>query len=242
VFSESLAQRIGPGQNAVGKRIQLGRPEANEPWRKVVGVVGDIKQSPFEPPHATAYVPFAQVPATSAAFVVRTASDPLSLAAAARAQVLSVGPNEPPYDMRTLAQLVSDNVSGVEASANMMFGFGVIALLLAAAGIFALMAYSVSQRTHEIGVRLALGARPADIARMVVGNAMKLAITGLAIGTPLAIALAQMVSSLLFGLVPMDVLVLAGFIVLLALVAALAAYVPARRATQVDPMVALRYE
>jgi putative ABC transport system permease protein len=242
VISEKLAQRIWPSQNAIGKRIQLGSPESKEPWRTVVGVVGDIKQTPFDPPHPTAYVPFDQVPANSAGFLVRTQGDPLSLASAARAQVLSVGHEIPPYDVRTVEQRISDTISGVEASARMMLAFGAVALVLAAAGIFALMAYSVSQRTHEIGVRLALGARPADIVRMVVGNAMKLAIIGLAVGVPLALALAHVVSTVLFGIARLDALVLAGIIVLLALVAATAAYVPARRATKVDPMVALRYE
>jgi putative ABC transport system permease protein len=243
VISRSLAERIWPGSSAIGKRIRFGRADANQPWRTVVGVVADIKKSPFDTPQdPTAYVPFAQVPVNSAAFVVRTAGDPLGVAAAARAQVLSVDPNEPLFDVRTLAGRISDNVSGVEFSAHMMFVFGAIALVLAAAGIFALMAYSVSQRTHEIGVRLALGARPADISRMVVRGAMKLALTGLAIGIPVSLALSQAASSLLFGVIQTDPLVLAAFCLLLALVAGVAAYLPARRATKVDPMVALRYE
>lgn len=242
VISQKLARRIWPGQEAVGKRIRLGRPGSSEPWRNVVGVVGDIKQSSFDSaPQATVYVPFDQVPAASASFALRTAGDPLSLAGPVRAQVLSVDPDEPPYDMRTLEQRISDNLSGVESSARMMFGFGAVALALAAAGIFALMAFSVSQRTHEIGVRLALGARPEDIAGLVVGKAMKLAALGLAIGIPLALVLTRAVSSLLFGMIGTNAL-LAGFAALLALTAALAAYVPARRATKVDPMAALRCE
>ncbi len=243
VISATLAKRIWPGESAVGKRIRLGSPDSNEPWRTIVGVAGDVKQTPFDVvPRPTAYVPFDQVPLASVTFVVRTHGDPLGVAAAARAQVLSVDPDDPPYDMRTLAQRVSDNVSGVESSARMMIGFGIIALGLAAAGIFALMAYSVSQRTHEFGVRLALGAKPADIARMVLGNGMKLAVIGLAIGVPLSVALTELTSKVVFGLVKMDNLVLAGILLLLALVAGLAAYIPARRATKVDPMVALRYE
>jgi putative ABC transport system permease protein len=242
VISASLARRIWPGERAVGKRIQFGT-DAGEPWRTIVGVAGDVKQSPFDTePRPTAYVPFDQVPLASATFVVRTERDPLSVAAAARAQVLSVGPDDPPYDIRTLAQRISDNASGVESSARMMIGFGIIALGLAAAGIFALMAYSVSQRTHEIGIRLALGAKPADISRMVVGNAMKLAALGLAIGIPISLGLTEAASKVVFGLMPMSGLVLGSILVLLAFVAGVAAYVPARRATKVDPMVALRYE
>jgi putative ABC transport system permease protein len=182
------------------------------------------------------------MPLASSALVVRTSGNPIALAASTRAQVRSVDSDQPPYDMRTLEQLISDNVSGVESSARMMFVFGVVALVLSASGIFALMTYSVTQRTHEIGVRMALGAQRADVLRLVVGYAIKLAIVGLAIGVPFALALTRALSSLLFGVVRIDTPVFALFTLLLALVAALAAYIPARRATQVDPIVALRYE
>jgi putative ABC transport system permease protein len=243
VISQSMAHRIWGSQDPVGKRIKFGRAESSEPWRTIVGVVGDFEQSPFDrAPKPTAYFPFAQMPLASSALAVRTSGDPIALAAAARAQVRSVDADQPPYDMRTLAQLISDNVSGVESSARMMFVFGVVALVLAASGIFALMTYSVTQRTHEIGVRMALGAQRGDVLRLVVGYAIKLAIIGLAIGVPFALALTAALSSLLFGVVRIDTPVFALFTLLLALVAALAAYIPARRATKVDPMVALRYE
>jgi putative ABC transport system permease protein len=243
VISQSMAHRIWGSQDPVGKRIKFGRAESGEPWKTVVGVVGDIAQSPFDlVPEPTAYFPFAQMPSASSALVVRTSGDPIALAAAARAQVRSVDADQPLYDMRTLEQLISDDASGVESSARMMFAFGVVALLLSASGIFALMTYSVAQRTHEMGVRMALGAQRGDVLRLVVGYAIKLAIIGLAIGVPFALALTAALSSLLFGVVRIDTPVFALFTLLLALVAALAAYIPARRATKVDPMVALRYE
>ncbi len=243
VISQSMAHRIWPNQDPLGKRIKFGRAESGEPWKTVVGVVGDIAQSPFDRvPQPTAYFPFAQLPQASSALVVRTSGDPIALAAAARAQVRSVDVDEPPYDMRTLEQLISDNVSGVESSARMMFIFGVVALVLSASGIFALMTYSVAQRTHEIGVRMALGAQRGEVLRLVVGYAIKLTIIGLAIGVPVALALTGALSSVLFGVVRIDTPVFALFAFLLALVAALAAYIPARRATKVDPRVALRYE
>ena len=139
-------------------------------------------------------------------------------------------------------KIIDDDLSGVRASASMMMVYGLIALVLSASGIFGLMAYSVSQRTHEIGVRMALGAQHQNILRMVVGQALKLALFGLAIGVPAALALTRALSSLLFGVVHIDAPVFVGFTLLLALVAAIAAYLPARRATKVDPMVALRYE
>ena len=144
--------------------------------------------------------------------------------------------------MRTLEQVVSDNLSGIQSSANMMLIFAVCALILAAAGIFAVMAYSVTQRTHEIGVRVALGARRSDVLRLVVGGALKMATIGLSIGFVLALLLTRALSSALFGVVQIDIVTFAVLTSVLALVAALAAYIPARWAMNVDPMVALRYE
>jgi putative ABC transport system permease protein len=243
VISQSMARRIWESQDPVGKRIKFGRAESSQPWKTIVGVVGDIEQSPFDHlPEPTAYLPFAQLPLASSALAVRTAGDPIALAAAMRAQVRSVDADQPPYDMRTLEQLISDDVSGVEYSARMMLVFGILALVLSASGIFALMAYSVTQRTHEVGVRMALGAQRGDVLRLVVGYALKLTIMGLAMGVPVALALTRALSSALFGVVRMDTPIFALLTLLLALVAALAAYIPARRATRVDPMVALRYE
>ena len=137
VISQSMAHRIWGSQEPVGKRIKFGRAESSEPWRTIVGVVGDIEQSPFDRvPKPTAYFPFAQMPLASSALAVRTLGDPIALAAAARAQVRSVDADQPPYDMRTLEQLISDNVSGVESSARMMFVFGVVALVLCGLGDF----------------------------------------------------------------------------------------------------------
>jgi len=243
IVSDNLARRIWGDQNPVGKRMKLGPNEDKEPWRRVVGVVGNLRQSSFDDgPHLTVYVPFAQVPRSASALVVRASKDPMALASAARAAVRSVDPDQPAYDVRTLEQLISDNDSGVQFSARMMAVFGAIALVLAAAGIFALMAYSVRQRTHEIGVRLALGAQPGDMVRLVVGYALRVAAAGLAVGVPCALALSRVLSSLLFGVVQMDNLMFIGLAALLMAVAALAAYLPARWATHVDPMVALRHE
>ncbi len=243
VISQSMVNRVWPNQDPVGKRIKFGRAESSEPWQTVVGVVGDVEPSPFaRTQEPTAYFPFAQLPVPFSVFAVRTSGDPMALAAAARAQVRSVDADQPPYDMRTLAQRVSDHISGVEYSARMMFIFGMVALALSASGIYALMAYSVAQRTHEIGVRMALGAERVDVLKLVVGYAIKLTAIGLAIGVPAALALSHLLSSALFGVVRFDAPIFALFTLLLALVAALAAYIPARRATRVDPLVALRYE
>jgi putative ABC transport system permease protein len=243
VVSESLARRVWPGQDALGKHVKTGKEASVEPWRTVVGVVGDVKPSAFDREAEPAiYFPFAQAPQGSSALVVRTTGDPLDLAAAVSTQVRSVDPDQPAYDVRTLEQIISDDLSGIQFSARTMMVFAFTALILAAAGIFAVMAYSVAQRTREIGVRMALGAQNGDVLRMVVGNALKMALLGLAIGLVCALAVTRALSGLLFGVVQMDAIIFALYTGLLALVAVLAAYFPARRAARVDPMVALRYE
>jgi putative ABC transport system permease protein len=243
VVSESLARREWPHQDAVGKRIRFGPANGHEPWRSVAGVVGDIRQSSFNPaPHPTAYFPFAQLPQASTSVAIRTTGDPLALAAAARAQVKSIDPDQPLFDVRSLEQIVSDNLSGVSYSAKMMLGFGIIALALAASGIFAVMAYFVLQRTHEIGVRMALGAQRLDVMRMVVSYSGKVALLGFGLGIPVSVALTQVLSSHFFGIFRLDTSVFVLLTLLLGLVAGVAAYIPARWATKVDPLVALRYE
>jgi predicted permease len=243
VISEAMARQNWPNQNPLGKHIQMGRPEASEPLRTVVGIVGDVKPNPLDHDAApTAYVPLAQMPPLASAFVVRTSTDPLALASSVSAQLRAVDADQPAYDIRSLEQVISDGMSGIEMSAHMMLVFSACAMILAAAGIFAVMAYSVTRRTHEIGVRVALGARKLDVLRLVVGGAMKMAAVGLGIGLVLAVALTRALSSALFGVVQIDVITIALLTLGLALVAAAAAYIPARWAAKVDPTVALRYE
>lgn len=240
VITEAMARRYWPGADPVGHRIRFA---AGDPWRTIVGVVGDIRQNTFDTYfRSTVYMPMAQAPPQSAGFILRTSRDPVSLASAARAAIQSVDPDQPAYDIRTLKQLVTDNASGVQYSAEMMLAFALIALVLAAAGIYAVMAYAVMQRTHEMGVRMALGAERADVLRMIVGNSVKLAAGGLAVGVPVSFVLMRLLASLLVDVVRLDLPVLLGLTILLASVAALAGYVPARRAAQIDPIAALRDE
>ncbi len=219
VVSQTMAQQNWPNQNPLGKHVQLGRPEAAEPLRMIVGVVGDVRPNPMDhSPAPTVYIPLAQQPDSSTAFVVRTAGDPLALAGPITAQLRGVDPDQPAFDVQSLDQLLSVLLSGVEMSARMMLVFGFSALTLAAAGIFAVMAYSVSQRTHEIGVRVALGARRFDVLRLVVGAAMKMAVIGLVIGLSLALLLTRALSSALFGVVQIELATFASLTFLLATV------------------------
>jgi len=243
VISESMARRNWPGQTAIGKHVKLGHANGDYPVHRVVGVVNDIRPGLFDnEPAPTTYVPAAQLPTGATAFVMRTSTDPRNLAAGVIAEMRTIDPDTPAYDVRSLEQVISDNASGVESSARMMLIFGAVALTLAAAGIFAVMAYSVAQRTHEIGVRMALGAQRSDVLRLVVASAVKMAAVGLSIGLCIAVFLARGLSSALFGVVEVDTSVFLLLTVLLATVAAVSAYVPARWATRIDPMQALRYE
>ncbi len=243
VLNASFARRLWPGEDPLGKRVHFGSNEGVAPWCTVVGVVGDIEPTPFDhtsPPMA--FFPLDQLTQRSLSIALRTLDDPTALAAAARAQVQALDPEQPVFDVRTLEKVIDDDLSGVKVSADMMMVYALIALVLSASGIFGIMAYSVSQRTHEIGVRMALGAQHRDVLLMVVGRALTLALIGLAIGVPAALALTRALSSVLLGVIQVDTPVFVAFALLLALVATLAAYIPARRAMKIEPMEALRYE
>jgi len=243
VISAAIARRAFPGQSPIGKHVTLGGRDSHEPARLVVGVVGDVRANAFDSGYdPTTYVPLTQLPPRATAFVVRTSADPRGIVTAATAELRSVDPDTPAFDVRTLEQVIADNASGVQSSARMMLIFGFVALTLAAAGIFAVMAYSVGQRTHEIGVRMALGAQRGDVLNLVVSSALKMGIIGLAIGLTLAALMARALSSALFGVVQVDAPVFVGLTLVLMTVAAIAAYIPARWATRVDPIQALRCE
>jgi len=240
IVSDSFARRWWPAGDALGHRVRFG---AAQPWRVVVGVVADIQQnSVAENYWPTVYLPVAQMPPESATFLLRTTSNPLSFAPAARQAIATVDPYQALYDFRTLRQLSTDNSSGIEFSAHMLMAFGVIALMLAAAGIYAVMSYSVNQRIHEIAICMAIGAQSRDVLRMIVGNSLKLGGIGLGIGLPMAVVLSRIMAALLVGVIRLDVLTFVVFTLVLGLTAAIAGYIPARRATRVDPMMALNSE
>jgi putative ABC transport system permease protein len=174
--------------------------------------------------------------------VVRTATDPLSLVNAVRSSVEAVDPDQPVYAVRTMAQYLAESVASRRTTVLLLGAFASLALILAAVGIYGVMAYAVVQRTHEIGVRMALGAARSDVLKLVVRSGLSLALAGVAVGLIAALGLTRLMSSLLFGVRPTDPLTLGGVALLLTGVALVASYVPARRATRVDPTVALRYE
>jgi len=244
IVNEALASRYWPNQDPIGKRLGFFEEDPGKhEWREIVGVVGNVKSKALEiEVMPEAYFPYRQVPGNFMNLVVRTASDPVSMVPAIRNQVLSVDKDQPVSDIMTMEQRLVKSVAAKRFVMSLLGAFSILALGLAAVGIYGVMAYLVTQRTQEIGVRMALGAQKRDVLRLVVGKGMVLAFVGTAIGLVGSLALTRLMRSLLFEVTPTDWLTFVIVSVVLLAVALLACYIPARRATKVDPLVALRYE
>jgi Acidobacterial duplicated orphan permease len=244
VISETTARRFWPGENAVGKHIKVGRSASPRPWLTVVGIVKDVRQ--FElvvEPKPQMYLPYQQVEFFEPrALIIRTNFDPLSLAGSVRQTVWELDKDQPVSDISSMEEVISDSVARQRFSMLLLGVFAGVALVLAAVGIYGVMSYSVAQRTHEIGIRMALGAQRSDVMKMTIGQGLRLVLTGVAIGLAGAFVLTRVMSTLLFGVSPTDPLTFISISIVLVSVAVLASYVPALRATRIDPMFALRYQ
>lgn len=243
IINQAFARRFFPNTDPIGKRIRPSFSVTSDfPWREVVGVVGDTKQQElgenFQPEF---YFPYAQVPNWNSV-IVSTTGDPMKLAPDVRALVRSMDKTAPVYAMTTMEDYLSASIARNRFATLLLAIFGVLALILAAVGIYGVVSYSVSQSTHEIGIRTALGATTADVLKSVLKHGLKPAILGTAFGIACGLLLARSLQSFLYGVKPTDPLTFAAVALLLVAVVALATYVPARRATKVDPMVALRHE
>jgi putative ABC transport system permease protein len=244
VISEAAARKFWPNQSPLGKRLTVGSPSNPEDWMEVVGVARDVRQFGLDAePKPQMYLSYAQADFFAPRhLVVRTEGEPLNLAGTVRQTVWGIDRDQPVAQVRPMEDVLSDSIARQRFSMLLLGIFAGVALILAAVGIYGVMSYTVAQRTHEIGIRLALGAQKRDVLRLAVGQGLRLVLVGVAIGLVAAVALTRLMSSLLFGVSATDPLTLAAISALLVAVAALASYVPARRATKVDPMIALRYQ
>jgi putative ABC transport system permease protein len=240
VISDSVARHYWPDSDPIGGRIKLG--DSSSSWLTIVGVSGDVTHWFLGDPMPAAYIPYAQSPQAAMTILVRSGRDPMALVGSIRGKVRDLDANLPIFDIKTMEKNIADQLGGVRISAFSMGTYAAIALLLAVTGIYALISYTVAQRTHEIGVRMALGADRRHVIGMTLGQAMRIAGIGLSIGIPLAMGLTWLMMSLLYNVVAVNALTFGGLTVLLAASALLAGYVPARRAARIDPMTALHHE
>jgi putative ABC transport system permease protein len=243
IVNEAMAHRYWPGEDPIGRRVAFDQVNGQPNWREIVGVVKDVRHTSLDSdPRPEMYLPFTQFPSFFMTIVLRTTGDPLSLAGAARSQVLAVSSDQTISNIHTMEELLANSIAERRFNMLLLGVFAMIALLLSAVGIYGVMSYSVAQRSHEIGVRMALGAQSSDVLALVVKQGMTLALAGLGIGLVAAFGITRIMVSLLYGVSATDPLTFSIIALLLGSVALLACYLPARRATKVDPMVALRYE
>ena len=241
VINETLARRFFPNEDPIGKRITLHT--VVEEWSTIIGVVGDVKGSALTAePYPQIYASYLQSPSRSMTLVVRTAGDPLAISGSVREQVHSLDREQPLYNLFSFEQVLSSSISKPRFNMFLITILACLALLLAAIGIYGVIAYSVAQRTHEIGVRIALGATHGDVIRLVVRQGLLLAAAGLGIGLLAAIAVTRAMTALLYGISATDPATFLGVALVLGGIAFIASYIPARRAARVDPLIALRYE
>jgi putative ABC transport system permease protein len=243
VINETLAKRIWPGEDPIGKRLKAGYPASDEPWREVIGLVNDVKFNGVERETSMqTYMPYSQEPRTGVSLVVRTHGDALAVAASVEEAIHEIDNDLTVYSIWTMDQLLGNSLSQRRLTLVLLGSFAVLALLLAAVGVYGVISYAVRQRTHEFGIRMALGAQAGDVLRLILVNGLKLSMIGIALGLGAALVLTRWMESLLFGVRPTDPLTLCVIAAALLGVALVACWIPARRATRVDPMIALRHD
>ncbi|HVF70660.1 MAG TPA: ABC transporter permease [Chthoniobacterales bacterium] len=242
LISESMAKKFWPNEDAVGKRVRFynSEPVTQRPWRTIVGVVADVKQYGLDTSGATAiYLPQLQQPQSTLTLVVRTRTEPFAMIDTVRREILAIDPEQAVFNVATMEEVLADSIALRRISMFLLAGFAALALLLAAIGIYGVLAQAVLQRTHEIGIRMALGAQARDVLRLIVGQGMSLTIGGIVVGLLSSVALTRLLASLLFGVAATDAATFLSIAGLLVVVSFLACYLPARRAARLDPIKAL---
>ena len=243
IVNQVFANRFFAGGNPLGKRVGFGCEEKEGLCRTIVGVVGNIRQESItDDVTPEMYLPFAQMRMNGMTLMVRTSSDPLNLARAVRSEVLAIDKNQPIHDVKTLGQRVDEAVAVSRSLMVLFTAFALLALVLGAVGIYGIVSYSVTQRTHEIGIRMALGARAGNVLGLIMKNGLALVLTGIVIGVGGALLLTRFLTTLLFGVTPTDRFTFVVVSLIFFVIAAVASLIPALRATRVDPLIALRYE
>jgi putative ABC transport system permease protein len=243
VVNETFARRFFGANNPIGARVKQGWPEDKTPWREIVGVVKDVRVNGLQgDPALQAYLPVRQVAQSGGAFVVRATGDPSTLGRSIEAAFHEVDPNIPLFNIQTMSQVIDAGIGNERLTMVLMMGFAALALLMAAVGVFGVTAYSVAQRTHELGIRMALGAKPSSVLGLVLRQEMAACLIGIVVGVAGALALGSLLESLLFGVTARDTVTISIAAVVLLLVTALACLIPARKATRVDPVTALRVD
>jgi len=243
VVNETFARRFFGANNPIGARVKQGWPEDKTPWREIVGVVNDVRVNGLQgDPTLQAYMPVRQVPQAGGAFVVRAMVEPATLGRAIEAAVHDIDRNIPLFIVQTMGQVIDAGVGNERLTMVLMMGFAALALLMAAIGVFGVTAYSVAQRTHELGIRMALGAKPANVLALVLRQEMSACLIGIIAGVAGALALGSLLESLLYGVTARDAATITLAALVLLIVTAIACVIPARKATRVDPVTALRLD
>jgi len=243
IVNQVFANRYFAGGNPLGKRVGFGCKEKEGLCRTIVGVVGNIRQESItDEVTPEMYLPFAQMRMNGMTLMVRTSSDPLNLARAVRSEVLAIDKNQPIHDVKTLGQRVDEAVAVSRSLMVLFTAFALLALVLGAVGMYGIVSYSVTQRTHEIGIRMALGARAGNVLGLIMKNGLALVLTGIVIGVGGALLLTRFLTTLLFGVTPTDARTFVIVSLIFFVIAAVASLIPALRATRVEPVIALRYE
>ena len=241
IISAEFARRYLPGADPVGQRIRIGSPPGD--WTTIIGVAGDVRRFMFDRGMRPAvYLPHRQMAARTMHLVVRTRRDPATAISAIRAQLFSVDKDQPLFDVKTMETIIDEQISGVRVGAGSMAIYGLLALLLSAIGVYGVVAHSAQQRLHEIGIRIAVGAQAGNILRMMLGQTFRLTAIGLAFGLGAAFAMSRVMERVMFGIISLDLTTFCAFTALLAAIALLASYIPARTSARTDPMITLRQE